>query len=458
MFFKGSGGAENSLLFIRNRHGQQISFVYDAGLLSRIVSPSGRYIQFAYDPNNRVSVATDHTGRAWSYAYSPVGMLTRVTYPDLTHEDIAYDTTTIDILPAEPFVIHRVKSIHNRRGFRELLNTYESSTLDPGLPASYRVVKQVLADDSEINIRYSHFDGINYGVLVTNQDGSKRRVVFGADLYQVSDTLGYGTPQAQTFRFERDAGSGQITARIDPLMRRTEYQYNANGQVIKMTSQAGTTQPRSMLMTYNSDGDPTQFTDPLNRVSSLNYVDGCLSQVTDALGHSTTLVCNGAGKPIRVTDALGKTTYFFYEGSDLTAVVDPLNRATGFAYDRLGRLVVVRDAQGRISRREYDSNDRVKKIIDPQGNATELAYDGNGNLSEVLKPHGNGVTHTYDSRDRLLTRTDSLSQIERWTYDLADRVDTYTDRKLQVTNVDYDVLGRPTTMAYQDGSTTVAFP
>ncbi|MGH8500755.1 MAG: DUF6531 domain-containing protein, partial [Methylococcales bacterium] len=65
MFFESGGG--NRLRFIENRNGRRINFVYDAGLLSRIVSPSGRYIQFSYNANNRVSTATDHTGRAWAY-------------------------------------------------------------------------------------------------------------------------------------------------------------------------------------------------------------------------------------------------------------------------------------------------------------------------------------------------------------------------------------------------------
>lgn len=439
---------------IEDRNGNAVDLTFEAGLLKKVTSPSGRYITLTHDTSNRIATAKDHTGRTWSYAYYN-GLLSQVTYPDGTSQSITYDVTTDPqvVANAEHIATHIVKSMTNRRGVRELLNSYPGVS---GTTVDYRITKQTLADGKEITIDYAHSDGSTTGVLVTQADGSKRRIVFDQGRYPKTDTTGYGTALAQTVTFERASDSERITARTDPQGRRTEFQYNSTGQATQVTYLAGTLNAKVMQMTYTGEGDLATVTDPLGRKTTFSYTDRCLTRITDPMNRVTEIVCNGGGQPLSVTDPMGNTTLYHYDGFELTAVVDPLGRATGFAYDALGRLIVVRDPEGKISRREYDSDGRVKKVIDPSGNTTELAYDGNGNLTAVLLPHGNGVTYTYDSRDRLLERRDSLNQAETWAHDAIGRVTAYTDRKQQTTQYRYDVLGRPTTTTYADGSTQTA--
>ena len=446
-----------------DRNGNRLDLTYDAGLLTRITSPSGRTITLTYDTGNRVATAQDAIGRTWSYTYTS-DLLTKVTYPDGTYKTIAYDTFTDASITANPdhIGIHRIASVTNRRGIRELLNEYVAATstawvTDGAVAANLRKVsKQTLADGTTYVMDYAHSDGTTTGVLVTQPDGSKRRVVFdNGRRYPKSETVGYGSTQAQTFQFERDAYD-RLTARTDPLGRRTEYEYDSAGQVIKTTYLAGTPDAKVVRMAYTVDGDLSRVTDAVGRVTTLSYFNRCLTSITDPLNRTSQITCNSNGQPLTITDAAGNITTYHYDGPEMTAVVDPLGRATGFAYDTLGRLVAVRSPDGRISHREYDSNGRIKKTYDPSGNATELSYDAEGNLAAVLLPHGNGVTYTYDSRDHLSERRDALNQPEAWTYDAMGRVATYTDRKQQVIQYVYDVLGRPTTTTYADGSTQTA--
>ncbi|WP_236621839.1 DUF6531 domain-containing protein, partial [Luteimonas huabeiensis] len=443
-----AGYSPNRLLWTQDRYGNRTEYVHDAGLVSRIVSPNGRYIVLEYDSNSRISRAIDQQGAAWQYAYNSAGLLSKVTYPDGTERNYHYE------LFNWAFATHRIREIHDRRGNVLLKNEWVAGINDQN---HGRVTKQTLADGSVYHIDYYHMVGEERGVLVTHPDGSQRRVVFDKEggLYPVSDTLAYGTPLAQTFTFERDS-VGRMTARIDPLGRRTEYEYDAIGQVTRVTSLAGTPQAISASVTYNADSQPVQVTDALGRSTTLAYDNGCLIRITNPLGYSTALTCNTAGQPNSVVDALSNVTSLGYLGPDLASVTDPLGRSVQFRHDALGRVIAAEDAQGNLTRREYDAEGRVVKTVDAAGEPTEIGYDPNGNVTAVLMPNGSGITYEYDSRDRLVERTDNLGQSESWTWDTMSRVASYTDRKGQTTTYAYDALGRPTSTTYADGSTVTA--
>jgi RHS repeat-associated protein len=430
--------------WIEDRFRNRTSLVYNSGLVTKIVSPSGRSLSIDYDTYNRIEAIRDHTGREWAYAYDGNGLLKDVIYPDTTAKHYAYQSRLQD----GALTYHRIESIFDQKNHRVLLNEFEVVND----VATGRVVKQTQADNGVIEINYAHVDNGVAGTLVTEPDGSKRRIVFEANSpYPKSEIFGYGTAKAQTYSYERNA-FGQIAAVVDPLGRRTEYSYNADGQVARVNALAGTPRSRAVDMDYNEEGDLVAVTDQLNRVIVLKYENRCLVGVVDAMNRSLTIKCDAAGQPVSITDAMSRTTILTYDGHDLISVTNPQGRSVKLRHDTLGRLISMEDSEGNVSRREYDLAGRVNKSVDAKGNSTEFGYDDNGNLEAVLLSNGSGFTYVYDDRNRLSTRTDALGQLEKWTYDKADRVKTYQDRKGQVTQFDYDVLGRLELTTYQDGS------
>ncbi|KLA91029.1 DUF6531 domain-containing protein, partial [Xanthomonas hortorum] len=431
----------NQLEWTTDRFGNRVDYVYDAGLVSRIVSANGRYLAITYDSSNRISSVKDPLGSSWSYAYNSDGYLSRVTRPDGTTRSFTYKVREKTLMiPAQV----RLQGIFDGKNQRVLWNEFEE---DFGLLTG-RVVKQTQADGGVLTIDYAHVEGNTLGRLITKPDGSKRRVTFDpATLYPKTDTAAYGTNLAQTITYERGAG-GQITAQIDPLGRRTEFSYDGSGRKTQIKVMAGTTEARTTTLVYNADGDLASITDPLNHKTSFGYTSRCLTSVTNPLGKVTKATCNAAGQRLTLTDALNHTTNFVWTGEDLTQISDALGRNVHFRYDVLGRMIAAQDVQGNLSRMEYDSQGRAVKSIDPLGNTVQTGFDANGNVAAILLPHGNGVTYTYDQRDRRVTRTDALGQVERWTYDKMDRVKTYTDRRKRVTTYGYDTLGRPTTTTF----------
>nr|WP_312249989.1 RHS repeat-associated core domain-containing protein [Stenotrophomonas geniculata] len=441
----------NRIKTVQDRFGNTIEYQYDAGRVSRIVSPHGRHIDLNYDAQNRIISAVDPLGTTWRYEYNALGMLEKVIYPDNTFRRYGYKT-----YGKAPVQQHLLDEIYDQRGNRLLFNEYkETDLIGTGVITTGQVVRQTLADGAVYAIQYDHFDGTNNGTLVTHPDGSQRRVVFNGGLYPVSDTLAYGTPLAQEYRFERDA-DGRMLARIDPLGRRTEYQYDGEGQPVRTTRLAGSPDAVESRGTFSAEGRVTSLTDPLGRVTHFEYDRGCLSKVTNPLGHSSTFGCNSSGQVETVTDALSNTSFAYYVGADLVATRDPLGRGTTYRHDALGRVIAGEGPNGELLRWEYDPQGRMVKAAMAAGETVEIAYDPNGNVTDILLPHQGGLSYEYDARDRMTKRTDGLGQIEAWTYDVMNRPTSYTDRRGFTSRYDYDALGRRVLVSYQDGSTVAS--
>ncbi len=441
----------NRIKSLEDRYGNVIEYQYDAGRVSRMLSPNGRYIDINYDTQNRIVSAGNPLGATWLYDYNAQGMLSKVTYPDNTFR--RYEYRTYGKAPTQQ---HLLNAIFDQRGNRLLYNEYdETDLIGVGVVTTGQVVRQTLADGAVYSFQYDHSNGSDYGTLVTHPDGTKRRVVFRGGMYPVSDTVGYGTPLAQEYQFERDT-EGRVTARVDSLGRRTEHVYDPHGQVVQTTQLAGTPDAVTERATYTADGQTASLVNAMGKVTQLDYADGCLSKITNALGESSTFTCNGAGQPDSATNSLSQSMVAHYLGGELAAVSDPLNRITTYRHDALGRPIVSEGADSALSRIEYDSMGRIVKLIDPAGSITEMGYDANGNMTALLLPHQAGVTYEYDSRDRMIARVDSLGVAERWTFDGMNRILSHTDRGGRRALYAYDELGRGKTITYADGSTVSA--
>lgn len=423
----------NQLRWIQDRFGNQIQLNYNGGLVDQLVSPSGRTITLNYDGSNRVSTAVDNSGRTLSYAYNAAGSLAAVTHPDHTTEQYTYDSSK------------RMLSMQDRRGTVWVRNQYD---------ANGRVTQQTFADNTTYQFAYTlNSNNVVTATTITDPNGNQEQVAFDpVSSYPISDTHAYGSSLAQTTTYVREA-SGLVDAQTDALGRTTAFTYDAIGNVASVTQLSGTPNAVTTQFTYTSAYNQlASVTDPLGHTTHFSYTNGCLSQVTNALGNSTTIQCNGAGQPTSVQDALGNTTLFAYQGYDVQGVTDALNRTVTYDVDTLGRRIATRDPLGNVTLAQYDTNDRVTSTTDALNQTTAVTYDGNGNLLTVTLPNTGVITNTYDNRNRQITRTDALNQSESWTYDGMGNVLTHTDRKGQVTDYSYDALNRRNLVSYADGS------
>ncbi|MGY4532100.1 RHS repeat-associated protein [Pseudomonas sp. TE3786] len=301
------------------------------------------------------------------------------------------------------------------------------------------------------------------------------------------------TEQVETENWQyRYDSKGNLTAITDPLGYKTQYTYDALGDVLSVTN----AQNKTWKSTFDSAGNLLTMETPLGQETVYGYDDlGRLIRVKSADGGIETTDLNAAGNPISIVDAANIRTQFEYDISQrVSAVVDAFGSRTERNFDNRGRIEKRTDKNGNSTqykyergrlvgidyptfgeKYEYDSRERlsyetrtynvnaaissqssqyqyladglVSAVIDAATNKDHKSYDGLGRLISTTNAAG-GVTHyDYDRRDNLIQVTDASGRKTRFRYDSRDAliaeikvgdVNTPTTERKYV----YDEIGR----------------
>nr|WP_199038415.1 RHS repeat-associated core domain-containing protein [Dyella sp. ASV24] len=249
------------------------------------------------------------------------------------------------------------------------------------------------------------------------------------------------------------------------------------------------------------------------------YQPGDLYQVTDALGHVTTMASYDAnGRVTRITDANGINTDMTYTprgwlatrtvgGATTTitytpygavaSITDPDSVVVNYTYDAAHRLTKITDALGnyvqytldaagnKTAEQTYDSNGTLRRSLsrtfNTLGQLTQVtdglshavfnaaytdSYDANGNLVHTADALGVQRKQGYDGLNRLITTIDNYSGTDTATqntqsafaYDANDRLEGVSDPDGLNTTYSYDGLGNATGVQSPDtGSTAYVY-
>jgi RHS repeat-associated protein len=452
-----------------DRYGNATTFTRDSstGNLTRVTSPNGRYIQFTYDPSNRITQATDNVGRTISYAYDSTGRLASVTDANGGTTSYTYDSN------------NNLLTITDPKGTVSVSNQYDSSG---------RVIQQTLANGgtylyswtptqntSEIyqvtnptgvaavdvaGFRNCTTCSVGYSpviaqVDVTDPRGYVRRIMFDSLGRKATETFALGQPEQQVYSYSYYSDNS-LQSVTDPLGHKTTYTYDLNLNATEIDQLAETSNPVTTKFTYDPTFSKiTSATDPLGHSTTFTVdSNGNTVAVADPLGHGITMTYNADGTLSTTTDVQGNTVQFGYDSGAVSSIIDALGNQTRRFVDAGGRLVSVTNSAGHRIQYGYDNLGHLTGETDPLGNKTSFGYDPNGNLTSVTDALGHITSYTYDNMNHVTTKTDPLQRLESYTYDLGGMPSTSTDRKGQVRSYTFDGIGRPSVTAFgvQSGS------
>jgi RHS repeat-associated protein len=248
---------------------------------------------------------------------------------------------------------------------------------------------------------------------------------------------------------------------IDPLNRKTQYQYDARGRLI------GVINPLNQKTSYGFDAanQQTLVTDANGRGTQSVYDElGRLIKVIapdpDGAGVLTAPVTqysyDKVGNLLPITDPLNRITSYTYDAQNrLITETDPLGKTTRYSYDALGNLLSVTDALNNRTSYQYNALNQRISITDALGKVTRFSYDGLGNLLSVTDPNGNSTTYSYDTLSRLLSETNALGKSRSYSYDAKGQIVSEVDRNGRQRRFVYDALGRQIREEWLSGSNQV---
>jgi len=145
------------------------------------------------------------------------------------------------------------------------------------------------------------------------------------------------------------------------------------------------------------------------------YMAGDLHQVTDALGHVTTIASYDAdGRITRITDANGVNTDLTYTPRGWLASRTVGGETTSFTYTAYGSVAIVNDPDNVTTTYTYDSAHRLTKVTDALGNYVQYTLDAAGNKTAVKVYDSTGTLHkslarTFNTLGQVTAVVDGLN-------------------------------------------------
>ena len=279
----------------------------------------------------------------------------------------------------------------------------------------------------------------------------------------IGRVLDSGATQLQTFQYN---SLGNVTQSTDPVGRQLSYTYAANG--VDLLTVSNTTNGTQLLETrtyngqhlalkitgangksrqfqYNSDGQPTRYTDQLGHATSLTYdADGRLTSMTGPISSSRyNFAYDSFNRVAAATDPAGLIVRFTYDAADRpVGTTFPDGTSSTFVYNLLD-LSSSTDRLQQTTRYQYDADREVTSITDPLGHTRHYGYDPAGNLLSTTDENNNTTGYVRDDQGRVTTKT----------YANGTSASTAYEGALSLVSVVTDALGQNATYSYNADNT-----
>lgn len=359
-----------------DRNGNSTQYSYDAnGLLTTLTDPVGKVTTLTYN-NGRLNRITDPVGRNTAVEHDSAGNLVRITDPDNSVRQFAYDAR------------HHLVSQTSKLG---QVTTYEYNFAG-------RHIKSVLPDGSIRTLDPGQSAAlIDPASGVGTQANPAPVIRPGNVLATYTDSAGMITK----YSLERLGNANAIT---DPAGLITEYQRDADGNPTQTKLPSGAIYER----TYDNRGNLLTLTDKtVNGTTQFTY-DATFSQVTsitDPFNKSIAIAYDERGNATKITTPLGRVLQFGYDSRGLlTGLTDTLGTQSALSYDGQGNLTQLVQGGGanqRTTATTYTPAGYPQEITDATGRAFSFQYDDQGRLTNETLPGNRTITYQYNANSEL---------------------------------------------------------
>jgi RHS repeat-associated protein len=405
---------------------------------------------YQYEPNGDLKSMTDPLKHTWSYEYDKQGDRTAETDPEGDKRTVAYDEDSRETSTVSP--------AGNAKGAEASQYTTKIERDSQGRPTT-------ITDPLGHTTKYTYDAN---GNLETVTDGNGRTTTYtydgdnertktkepnGTTTETGYDAMGHVTSQTDgnkhTTTYLLDY-LGDVIESTDPLGRLKFYQYNA----LRELTQAVNGEEQVVSHAYDPAGLLKETTYPDEKAPAVKYeydADGNRVKMTDGTG-TTTYTYDLLDRPVQSTNGHGDKTGWEYDlAGQQTKLTYPNGNLITRAYDKAGRLQSVTDASKNTTTFVYDPNSNLTTVVFPKGtNEQDKTTYNNADQQTKITIAGNGVkalasltyTRDNDGQIKATTTAGALNQEKlSHAYDTNNRLE-----KSGSTAYAYDSADNPTTL------------
>lgn len=411
--------AAGYLASVTNPAGEATLLDHDAsGLLTAVESPSGRRSAYRYDAAGRLIETIDAAGGGWTLARDELdgGFETRVTSaegrPNLyqvsrTSRGNLVRTYRAADASRQSLVVGTDGSLTLMAadGSRVTLeydpdHRYQMMAPVPGLIET--VTPAGLTDRIQIHRTAQLGDArdvTSHSILGETVTRNDRR--YASEYLASIREWTQSSPQGRTMRTRLDA-LGRLSRQEMAWMAPASYDYDDAGRLTGFVLGTDAGQLRRFALGYDARGNLATLTDPLDRVTLLEYdAAGRVTHQASSDGRAVDYVYDEDGNLLSLLAPGGATHRFEYTPVDLEAVYLPPEAADGpaetrYRYNLDRQLTVVERPDGTMLTFDYDAAGRQVALSMPEG-AYYYEYDTEtGHVSRIAAPDGGALSFIRD--------------------------------------------------------------
>ena len=466
--------------------------------ITGIVDPAGRRATIAYDALGRLISITDALGLTSKVGYSGRGTFIerlQTHYGVSTFASGSGADRWLEI--TDP--LGRTERFEAREAVSGIADAVASAPQIPGLDNRELSRRNTFYWDAEAHARHKgdyakarilHWreeDGRAVGILSSVKEPLESRKWYVYDSQRQASGGSYAQPislartlpgnQTQWIR-QAWSNRGNRLMSIDPLGRKTRYDYAENGiDVTRMSQKSASGADTLIEMSWNVQHRPVEIKSAAGEVTKLDWNEfGQLKGIDNEIGKKAYRY-DKQGRLAQIINQQGKIQAQYAwnaagnlssetgsEGYALKHAYDALNRrtkttypdgtTTEYTWDKLD-LVQIRDRSGKQTRYGYDAARQLTSVKDAL-RTIKFGYDRAGRLTRLIDGRGNATIWQRDLQGRVIGKYTADSVKTFYEYDSAGREIKRTDALRQTRTITYGKDNQVTHVAYSGGSTNTA--
>ena len=420
--------------------------------------------RYTYFANGKIKTATDPENYTTAYTYDIYGNLETETKPNSSKYIYQYDLlnrplriyfkadASMEQQLLEEYTYEILAGGKTRQTCKQYLNDTDVAITVKTCDYAGRVLSETRPDGTTIaaaynangttsyttdangNITYYKYDGLNrqteqwtpfeaaggstrftYVKAVYDKAGKRLQEMAGSETVLQNQIP--GSFITKTYDYYKN---GKIKSITDNEGRRTEYLYDADGNVSRERVYASAAEYNTTYYHNNYLGKVTEKREYVKAGDLAgDYVDG-----TQDIALITTYTYDKNGNLKTVTAPDMVCTTYTYDGRNLQTSAaqpgrdeygNPAELKSTTDYNWQGQPVETSDAGGNTTKYTYDKRGQLVKITDAAGNTTAYYYDRAGRKTAEVAPVDyepsksledmNRVEYTYDLMGRVMTKT-----------------------------------------------------